>query len=638
MRIQLSKFKTALTVSVILILVLFQSRDVQGQTSPFPFKQFVKYEKNPIFGPVGNDFESHGAYNPCVIMVEDTVCMFYRAQDGKGQSSIGLAKSSDGINFIRNLKPVIAPEYDYELPGGCEDPRIVKIGDTYYITYTGYSPKGTPSCLALSKDLVNWKKYGPIVPYKSAAIINEKINGKYWLYFGDTNMWIAYSTDMIHWEVIEEPVMRPRKGYFDERIVEPGPPPVITEDGILLIYNGDIPKERAMEMGKKVGREQVREYTTGWALFSIENPAKVIARSDEPFLTVTEDFEIYGQVGDVVFSEGLVKKDGKSYLYYGTADTYIGVAISEQNWQEPQFIQESKYVSKISHPVLEPVGSDFEMDRVYNPATIVVNDTLFMIYRAEGKGTGTGSLGLAWSKDGINFNRYENNPIMKVEYEYEINGIEDPRLIKFEGIYYLFYAGSEGKTPGNICLATSEDLIHWEKHGEILQPEYDWEEAQIKAPAPVPQKINGKYWMYYQGEKEAWRTKIGLAYSEDLIHWAQALEKPVMIPRKGYFDSRGTEPGAAVAIDKGILLIYAGWGGDSTNVNKVGWALFSKENPAELIARCSSPIISLPHDHVFCDGLVDFKDKWYLYYGVADRWIEGLNIDINGILSEALLK
>ena len=519
----------------------------------------------------------------------------------------------------------------------CEDPRIVRIGNTFYLTYTGYSPKGTPSCLALSKDLIHWKKYGPIVKNKSAAIINEKINGKYWLYFGDRNIRIACSSDMIHWQVVDEPVLRPRKGYFDEGLVEPGPPPVITKDGILLIYNGNIPKERAMELGKKEGRKQVREYATGWALFSIEDPTKVIARCKEPFLTATEDFEIYGQVNDVVFSEGLVKKE-KSYLYYGCADTYTGVAISEQTWQGPRFIPESKYMNKIYTPVFKPQGDGFERDRVYNPAVIVENDTLFMIYRAEGKGTGSGAFGLAWSTDGINFNRCKSNPIIKAEYKFEKHGCEDPRIIKINNKYYLFYNGNGGKTSANICLAVSGNFIDWKKYGEILRIKSPWESGQIKAPAPVPQKINGKYWLYYQGEKEPWKTSMGLAYSDDLIHWTQASEKPVMGPREGHFDSWGTEPGVAVIIDEGILLIYAGWGGDGTIRNQLGWVLFSTDAPGKVLARCESPIVSLPNDHVFCDGLVKFKDKWYLYYGAADQWIEGIIIDLKGILDEAQKK
>ncbi len=633
----LSKIVTAFIGIITGIFILFQLQCVQLQKGPFPFKRFEKYENNPILSPRGDGFESKGVYNPSVIMANDTIYMFYRSQEEHGQSTIGLAKSVDGINFERNSEPVIVPEYDYELPGGCEDPRIVKVGDTYYLTYTGYSLKGTPSCLATSSDLVNWDKYGPIVPEKSAAILNEKINGKYLLYYGDSNMWIAHSTNMIDWEVIDEPVMKPRKGYFDEGLVEPGPPPVITEDGILLIYNGNIPKERAMELGKIEGREKVREYATGWALFSKEDPTKVMARCDEPFLKVTQDYEIYGQINDVVFSGGLVNIDGKSFLYYGCADTYIGVAISEQIWEKPEYILQSPNILKINNTILHPQGDGFERDKVYNPTVIVENDTLFMIYRAEGKETGTGAFGLAWSKDGINFNRYGNNPIMKVEYEFEKHGCEDPRIIRANGQYYMYYVGNDSKrTAGNICMATSKDLIHWEKHGEILQPSNDWEKMQIKAPAPVPQKIDGKYWMYYQGEKEAWKTKMGLVYSEDLIHWTSVSEEPVMKPREGYFDSWGVEPGVAAVITEGILLIYNGWGADSTTTNKTGWALFSRDDPAKLIARCDSPLISFPHDHVFAEGLIRFNGKWFLYYGAADRWIEGIIVEFGRILSEAL--
>jgi predicted GH43/DUF377 family glycosyl hydrolase len=323
-------------------------------------ERFEKYEGNPILLPQGTGFESMAVFNPAVILNNGKFYMFYRAEawgpenwepwnvrpegwteekEWPGTSVIGLAVSNDGINFKRMDKPIIIPEYRYENIGGCEDPRIVKIEDTFYLTYTGVGSKNRISklCLATSKDLINWEKYGPIIDWdgaKSGAIIPEKINGRYWMYFGDTNIWLANSKDLIHWKCDKEKdvVLRPREGYFDERLVEPGPPPVLTDKGILLIYNGASfgASPRVGHYTCMVGSEKLRKYTVGWALFSKDDPTKLIARSDKPILDVTEDFEKKGQVSNVVFSQGLVKKEDTYYLYYGGADTYIGVAISKE--------------------------------------------------------------------------------------------------------------------------------------------------------------------------------------------------------------------------------------------------------------------------------------------------------------------
>ncbi|MCH8012878.1 MAG: family 43 glycosylhydrolase [Candidatus Marinimicrobia bacterium] len=287
------------------------------------------------------------------------------------------------------------------------------------------------------------------------------------------------------------------------------------------------------------------------------------------------------------------------------------------------------------NPILQPT-SGFESKSVYNPAVIVENGKFSMLYRAEGEDTGTGAIGLAFSKDGIHFERYSNNPVMVREYDYEKEGVEDPRLVKFGGTYYLTYAGVGIQTPGNICLATSTDLINWAKKGEILQPRSGaWNSHQIKAGAIVPEKINGKYVMYLQGEVEAWKTRIGIAYSDDMIHWYELLREPIMRPRSGYFDSMGTEPGAAVVLEEGILLIYNGW--NEELVHKTGWALFSKEKPTEILARSEEPILESTKDWeghvVFTESIVEYNGTWYLHYGIMDKVIgvatyRGSNTDL----------
>jgi len=299
----------------------------QGNMAAPSIGSFRKYEKNPILLPQNTGFEAKAVFNPATIVVNDTVFLFYRAEDWtghrkwKGTSTIGMAYSVDGINFTRYPKPVIIPEFDYELPGGCEDPRIVKIDDLYYLTYTAFNGETAKLALAVSKDLLHWDKKGVIIPWewsKAGSILPEKINGKYIMYFGDKNIGIAYSDNLIDWTIDENPVLEPREGYFDNRIVEPGPPPILIEEGILLIYNGS--------------NTQI-EYETGWVLFSKDDPKKILARSEKPFLTLSEDWEKYGQVPNVIFVEGMVKYKSKWYLYYGCADTYIGVAISKDSYE-----------------------------------------------------------------------------------------------------------------------------------------------------------------------------------------------------------------------------------------------------------------------------------------------------------------
>ena len=301
----------------------------------FPFKWVEKYKHNPILLPELesiDSFESHGAFNPAVIRKGDTFYMFYRVQDINSVSRISLAISKDGMTYTKSGGAVIEPTEDYELPGGCEDPRIMQVGGTYYLTYTGYNDhyqNPTHTCLATSNDLIHWTKHGPILPRKSTVILDKKINGVYWAYYGDTNIWAAYSPDLFNWTTVPDPVLMPRSGAWDDSIVESGPPPILTDYGILLIHNGNLSEDRAKQKGQQFHRDQVRDYATGWALFDKNDPTKLIARDTEPFLTVTDPFDVYGQVGDVVFTEGIVTNNGTAYLYYGGADTVVCLAIGE---------------------------------------------------------------------------------------------------------------------------------------------------------------------------------------------------------------------------------------------------------------------------------------------------------------------
>jgi beta-1,2-mannosidase len=304
-----------------------------------PFGKWTRLNAGPILSPTGDAFESAGTFNPSVVKKDGKFVMLYRAQDHTGTSSIGYASSDDGIHFTRRQEPVMVSEAPYEKGGGVEDPRLQKIGGTYYLTYTGYNNVDGPApdkkdaqlCLATSADLIHWQRQGVMIPSfkgkwnvkwtKSGAIVPEKINGKYWMYYladakgKDTQMGVAYSDDLLHWtEALDHPVLSSRPGSFDSQVVEPGPAPIITPQGVFLIYNG---------------ADDKLVYSTGWVLFDKKDPTRVLARSEQPIFAPDKEWEKVGQVPNVVFVEGMVR-DGKRWLfYYGGADKNIGVATAQ---------------------------------------------------------------------------------------------------------------------------------------------------------------------------------------------------------------------------------------------------------------------------------------------------------------------
>ena len=322
-------------------------------------------EVNPIispdsttefFCPVRREkvrWEEKDVFNPAAVVRNDTVFLLYRAEDkiGKfaGTSRIGLAWSTDGSHFIRLSTPVLYPDNDsskkYEWEGGCEDPRIMENENgLYYLTYTAYDGDKARLMVASSNDLRHWNKHGLAFNVKNGKYINTwsksgsiicsyhngkaiaaKINGKYWMYWGDTDIFIAYSDDLVHWTPLERDgklltVFGPRNRKFDSDLVEPGPPAMLTDKGIVLIYNS----RNAPSKGDTSLPEGT--YAASQILLDKNDPSKVLERMDHYFISPDKRYEITGQVNRVCFVEGLVNYKGKWFLYYGTADSKIAVA------------------------------------------------------------------------------------------------------------------------------------------------------------------------------------------------------------------------------------------------------------------------------------------------------------------------
>ncbi len=335
------------------------SRPTDAQ--PIIQKDSISEFQDPMSGETVQ-WESMATFNPAAIVKDGQIYVLYRAEEKLGEkeigghtSRIGLAISKEGEEYVREGEPIFYPANDdqkkYEWTGGTEDPRIVQTEDgTYVMTYTQWNRDIPRLAVATSRDLEEWKKHGPVFAEwkdgkylnretKSGAIVTKledgklvatKINGKYWMYFGVPHIWLASSTDLINWEPLEDyagnlaPVLNPRPGYFDSWLVEAGPPPVLTEDGIVVLYNAGNSQNIGVEdLGNRI-------YTGGQALYDADEPWKILDRSDKPFIKPELPFEKSGQYKDgTTFIEGLVFFNGTWYLYYGTADSMVGVVKSE---------------------------------------------------------------------------------------------------------------------------------------------------------------------------------------------------------------------------------------------------------------------------------------------------------------------
>jgi predicted GH43/DUF377 family glycosyl hydrolase len=326
---------------------------------------------------------SKDVFNPGAVVHDGRVCLLVRGEDSVGRyagvSRIGLATSADGRTFELEPEPVLFPADDrwqaWEWPGGCEDPRLVESPEGGFVcTYTAFDGKVGCLFVATSPDLRTWTKHGPAFakthyvrrPTKAGAILTElkdgrlvaaRHEGKYWMYWGEGVIYAAASDDLIRWTPLEidtapdryltfdphpegrrwqwridrvpgvmglHPIAGPRRRRFDSLLTEPGPPALLTEAGIVLIYNG------ANHFDGGDPRAPAHAYQPGQLLLDAADPTAVIARLQDPFLRI-DPAEATGQVGNVCFAEGLVAFQGRWWLYVGLADSRLGVSTASMH-------------------------------------------------------------------------------------------------------------------------------------------------------------------------------------------------------------------------------------------------------------------------------------------------------------------
>ena len=336
---------------------------------------------NPVISPIENTkfycpmtqdyvaWESNDTFNPAATLHDGKIVVLYRAEDKSGvgighrTSRLGYATSSDGIHFKREKTPVFYPDNDtqkeLEWPGGCEDPRIAVTAERLYVmTYTQWNRHIPRLAIATSRNLKDWTKHGPAfakaydgkffnLGCKSGSILTEvvngkqvikKIDGKYFMYWGEHAVYAATSDDLVNWTpILDEKnelatVIKPRPQYFDSALTECGPPAILTDKGIVLLYNG----KNQTNDSKRDKRFTAGAYCAGQILTDPKEPMKVLQRLDVPFFRPMASFEKSGQYVDgTVFIEGLVFFKNKWYLYYGCADSQVSVAIYDPAKKTP---------------------------------------------------------------------------------------------------------------------------------------------------------------------------------------------------------------------------------------------------------------------------------------------------------------
>lgn len=294
---------------------------------------FHRHEANPILTAADWPYPVHTVFNAGACQVGDETVLLVRVEDRRGHSHLTVARSQNGVSHWQiDSQPSFAPEparYSEEA-WGVEDPRLTWVEERgeWVIAYTAYSHSGPLVSLATTKDFVKFSRLGPVMPPedKDAAVFPRRFGNRYAMIhrpvsaggFG-AHMWLSFSPDLIHWGD-HHVVMHARRGaWWDANKIGLSPPPMATREGWLVLYHG----VRVTAGGCL--------YRLGLALLDLEDPRRVLRRSDDWIFAPETDYERSGDVNGVVFPCGWVcdARSGTIRLYYGGADTCLALATAQ---------------------------------------------------------------------------------------------------------------------------------------------------------------------------------------------------------------------------------------------------------------------------------------------------------------------
>jgi predicted GH43/DUF377 family glycosyl hydrolase len=573
---------------------------------------------------------------------------------------VGYALSSDGIHF-KDRRQFIKPEYDWER-FGCEDPRVTKMDGKFYIFYTALSafPFDVDSIrvgVAITHNFQQVDAKHPVTPFnaKAMSLFPEKINGRYAVvltantdvppskiavaYFDkEEQMWSpSYWRDW--YTSLNQNTIHLQRSPKDH--VEAGAPPIKTKDGWLFIYS------------------YIHNYLSPPAVFGVEaalldlqDPRKIIARTDKPFLVPQEKYEKYGKVPNVVFPTGALVKDGILSIYYGAADNTCAVATCKLNT-----LLEDMLETRIKHvklerfpgnPVLKPNPNlSWQARAVFNPAVLYEDGRVHLAYRAMSV-ENTSVIGFASSANGFKFEEQPSAPVNVPREEFEAklvpggnSGCEDPRLTRIDDTIYMLYTAFNGISDPRVALTSIslDDFLtrqwNWSKPILISPPNLSDKDAAI-----FPKKIKGKYAILHR-----LGTSIWLDFVDDLKFdgdkWLGG--HIFMSPKDEMPDTEKLGiSGPPIETKYGWLLLYHAVSKKTQPMTYyVSAALLDLNDPSKVIARRKVPILEpeTPYELfgqvnnvVFPCGAAIIGEDLFVYYGGADSVIGVATMKIEDLL------
>jgi len=630
-----------------------------------------RFDKNPILKPLRvHSWEAEAVFNGCPVKKGNNIYLIYRAvsflhyhtlaQTKLFVSDIGIAESKNGFEFY-NRRRFIVPKEPWER-FGCEDPRVTKFGNKYYIFYTALSTfpfraEGIKVGVAISKDLKTVREKHLVTPFnaKGMALFPEKINGKIWAvltvhtdlppariclvsFDREEDLWdeMQWQKWYQNFEKYSLPIQR-KPG--DQ--IEVGAPPLKTEAGWLLIYS------------------YIQNYFSPQRLFGIEavlldlkDPFKIISQTKAPFLTPEEYYERIGLVPNVVFPSGAFLEKDLIHLYYGAADTTCCLVLVKNQALLALLEKTTKHEKLIKlnrvkeNPIIVPNPNiSWESKATFNPGAIYLNGKIHLIYRAMSQDN-TSVFGYATSRDGIHFDYRSPNPVYVPRESFEQkrepganSGCEDPRLTKIGNKIYMFYTAFDGKNPPRVALT-------WIKAADFAKQNWNWAKPVLISPPDItdkdacvfPEKINGQYLIIHRIA-----DSIDLAFSRTLDfngqNWIE--ENRWIFPRPGMWDSKRIGIAAPpIKTEKGWVLFYHGISEDD-GFYRLGAILLDLKDPMKIIARFDEPIFEPETNYekegqifnvVFPCGAVLLNDTFFIYYGGADKVIGVATVGKNELL------